>query len=141
MPAAVLAAAPANAVTFVLHDNGGTAVGTQARTGFEIAAAYWSSVLTNNATINLDIGFSPLGPGILGSTGSTRSLLSMNQGYTPLAANAHSTLDAQAVAGLQPLGLSTVDSSFGAVTARQTRSTRPTTAISAPQAASTMMAA
>lgn len=96
-------AVPAHAVTFILTDTGGTAVGTQARQGFEIAASYWASVLTDNITVNLNIGFSTLGTGILGSTGSTRSLLFMSQGYAALAADATSTLDFQSVANLEAL--------------------------------------
>ena len=116
--AAALAAAPqAQAVTFVLSDTGGTAIGTQARQGFEIAAAYWSSVLTDNAVVRLNIGFSALGTGILGSTGSARSLLSMNQTYSALLADRTSTLDTLAVASLQPLGASTSVPGAGAVTA------------------------
>jgi hypothetical protein len=65
-------------------------------------------VLTNDVTINLDIGFQALGAGILGSTSSTRTVLSMSQGYSALAASSSSTLDAMAVAGLQPLSASTI---------------------------------
>ncbi len=113
----VLATAPARAVTFNLIDTGGTAAGTQARGGFDIATAYWSSVLKDNITINLQIGFRELGAGILGSTGSTRTLTSMNAAYSALGQDQTSLLDAQAVAGLQPLGLSTSVPGAGAVTA------------------------
>jgi hypothetical protein len=113
----MFAGTQAQALTFTLTDTGGTAVGTQARQGFEIAAAYWASVFSDNVNINLNIGFQSLGAGILGSTGSTRSLLSMNQGYTALAADASSTLDAAAVASLRPLGTSTSVPGAGAVTA------------------------
>ncbi len=112
-----LGASQANALTFNLTSlNAGTAVGTQARQGFEIAAAYWSSVFTDNVTVNLNIGFSTLGPNILGSTGSARSLLSMNQTYTALNTDRTSTLDNQAVASLRPLGVSTSVAGAGAVT-------------------------
>ncbi|MEG3124847.1 NF038122 family metalloprotease [Sphingomonas sp. GB1N7] len=113
----VLSAGTAQATTFVLTDTGGAAVGTQARAGFEIAAAYWASVLKDNVTINLNIGFSALGTGILGSTGSTRSLLSMNQAYSLLNADKTSALDTQAVANLRPLGTSTSITGAGAVSA------------------------
>ncbi|KQS01550.1 PEP-CTERM domain protein [Sphingomonas sp. Leaf357] len=113
----VLSAGTAQATTFVLTDTGGAAVGTQARAGFEIAAAYWASVLKDNVTINLNIGFSALGTGILGSTGSTRSLLSMNQAYSLLNADKTSALDNQAVANLRPLGTSTAIAGAGAVSA------------------------
>ena len=115
--AAVGGAAPASAITFNLIDTGGTAQGTQARLGFEVAAAYWSSVLTNNATINLQIGFNPLGEGILGSTGSGTTILYTRQYYNALAANQTSALDAIAVANLRPLTAGTgATTGTGAVT-------------------------
>jgi hypothetical protein len=68
LSAAALLAAPTQAATFVLTNTGGAEVGTQARKGFDLATAYWSSVLTNDVAINLNIGFRSLGTGILGST-------------------------------------------------------------------------
>ena len=115
--AALLAAPQAHALSFNLIDTGGAAVGTQARLGFEMAASYWSSVLKDNVTVNLNIGFQALAPGVLGSTGSARSLLSMQQTYNALAADRTSALDNQAVAGLQTLGVSALGPGFGAVTA------------------------
>lgn len=112
-----VASTPASALTFNLIDTGGTAVGSQARQGFETAAAYWSSVFTDNITVNLNIGFSTLGTGILGQTGSTRSLLSMNQTYAALLADRTSTLDNTAVANLRPLGTSASVTGAGAVNA------------------------
>ena len=109
------AAIPAQALTFNLIDTGGTAQGTQARRGFEAAAAYWSSVFSDNITVNLNIGFSQLGPNILGSTGSVRSLLSMNATYAALTADRTSALDNMAVATLRPLGVSTSIPGAGAV--------------------------
>lgn len=103
----LLAGRPAAALTFNLIDTGGAGIDTQARAGFEAAASFWSSVLTNDVTINLNIGFQSLGANILGSTSSSRTLLSMSQGYSALAAASTSTLDAMAVAGLQPLTAST----------------------------------
>ena len=94
---------PANAVIFNLHDTGGAAEGTQARLGFDIAAAYWSSVLTDNVTVNLDIGFRSLGPGVLGSTGSSSGSLLVQNLYGALAFDATSALDVQAVTNLTPL--------------------------------------
>ncbi|WP_238542292.1 NF038122 family metalloprotease [Sphingomonas sp. PAMC 26621] len=113
----ILATSPAQAVNFNLIDIGGAAEGTQARSGFDIATAYWSSVLKDNVTVNLQIGFRPLGPNILGSTGSGTALTSMAAAYSALAQDKTSLLDAQAVAGLQPLGVSTSIPGAGAVTA------------------------
>lgn len=114
--AALAVGAPAQAATFVLTDTGGAGGGTQARIGFNIAALYWSSVLTDNVTINLNIGFRALGAGVLGSTGSANTLLSMRQGYTALAGDVSSVLDATAVANLPTLGVSALGPTFGAVT-------------------------
>jgi len=64
-----------NAAVINLVDQGfaGTAAQqAQFRAGFQIAAAYWGSILTNNVTINLGVGTAALGTGIIGSTGSTR---------------------------------------------------------------------
>jgi len=105
----------AQALTVNLIDTGGAGAGTQARLGFEIASAYWASVFTDNVTVNLNIGFQSLGTGILGSTSSARSLLSMNQTYSALSADRTSALDFQAVSSLQPLGVSVLGASFGAV--------------------------
>ena len=113
-----LASGQAQALSFVLNNTGGAAVGSQARFGFEIATRYWSSVFNDNAVVNLNIGFSSLAPGVLGSTGSARSLISMQQGYTALGTDRTSVLDNQAVAGLQKLGESTLGTGIGALIAQ-----------------------
>lgn len=59
----------ANAATIILTDKGGV-TGSPAQLGFQIAANYWGSMFTNNATINLDVRFAPLAPNVIGSTGS-----------------------------------------------------------------------
>lgn len=82
-----------------------TVAGQNAQRGFQIAAAYWSSVFTDNVTINLNIGFSALGTGILGSTGSQRALISINQYYAASAADATSALDTAALATLPTRGV------------------------------------
>lgn len=116
---AVLASVPAQALTFNLIStiDRTTTAGQNAQRGFEIAAGYWSSVFTDNVTMNLDIGFSALGAGILGSTGSARSLISMQQYYTASAADRTSSLDILAYANLRPLSASTSVAGAGAVSA------------------------
>ncbi len=108
--AAALAVAPqAQAVTFVLNStiNTSTLAGANAQRGFQFAAAYWSSVLTDTSTVRLNIGFNSLGAGILGSTGSTRAVYGVNDIYGALAADATSLTDLAAVTTLSPLGAST----------------------------------
>uniref|UniRef100_UPI0039839616 hypothetical protein n=1 Tax=Phenylobacterium sp. TaxID=1871053 RepID=UPI0039839616 len=65
------AATAADAATIVLNNQGGVAAGSQAYQGFTTAANFWGSLISNNITINLNVKFAPLGPGILGQTGST----------------------------------------------------------------------
>jgi hypothetical protein len=109
--AALAIGAPAGAVTFNLINTGGAEAGTAARFGFEVAANYWSHVLTDNVTVNLQIGFQHLGPGILGSTGSTTGARLVQNLYGDLALDQTSALDGAAVAGLKPL---TTSAEFGA---------------------------
>lgn len=93
-------------LTFVLNDLGGVGIGTQARAGFEAAAALWSSVLFDPITIVLDVQFSALGPGILGSTGSTTNTATYSAVRGLLLNDATSAADFSAAASLQagPLG-------------------------------------
>ncbi|MEO5493399.1 MAG: NF038122 family metalloprotease [Sphingomonas sp.] len=75
--ASVLVAAPAYAgPTINLYDNGFTGTPAQVaafKAGFQIAASYWSSILTDNVTINLRVGTAALNPGVIGSTNSARA--------------------------------------------------------------------
>ncbi|HRK18332.1 MAG TPA: NF038122 family metalloprotease [Hyphomicrobiaceae bacterium] len=87
-------------MSFVFTDLGGAAVGTQARTGFEMAADLWASLLGDNVTINLSIGFSNLGAGILGSASSEREVVSYSALRTAMIADQTSVDDAAAVGTL-----------------------------------------
>ncbi len=83
----------ADAATINLIDLGGVK-GSKAQQGFEIAAAYWGAMLTNNATINLGVGFAPLAPNIIGSTRSSRADYSTaNWEAQVKATKSNSTLD------------------------------------------------
>ncbi len=103
MLAAATVAAPAGAVTFNLIDIGGAAPGTLARDGFERAAGFWASVLTDNVTINLQIGFQSLPPRVLGSTRSSSGILLIDDTYAGLASDAKSAVDTRAVNNLPAL--------------------------------------
>ena len=48
--------------------------GALALAGFEQAANFWESVLIDDATVNITIGFSSLDPGVLAQAGSERGL-------------------------------------------------------------------
>lgn len=95
-------------MSFVLNDLGGVGVGSQARAGFEAAAALWSAVLLDPITIVLDVRFDALGPGILGSTGSTTNTAAYSAVRSLLQADVTSAADLSAVASLQAGPLSFV---------------------------------
>jgi hypothetical protein len=100
----VMSAAPASALTIELNDIGGVTAGSQADYGFRVAAKYWESVFTNDATVRINVGYGDLGPGILGSTGSTLyQFLDIADYQTLLGATGTSALDAIAVSNLSPL--------------------------------------
>lgn len=88
--------------TFILGDLGGVGLGTQARAGFEAAAAMWSSEFTNNVTIRLNVGFEKLGSGILGVTGSASSKVSYDAVRNAMGQGATSADDQSAYASLAP---------------------------------------
>ncbi len=69
--------------------------------GFQEAAKLWSNVLKDDVTVNLNIGFSTLGAGILGSTGSTRASVSYTDFREAMVADATTANDRKAVAGLK----------------------------------------
>ncbi len=119
---AITVAAPAAAQTkIVLNDIGGV-TGTPAELGFKIAASYWESVLTNNVTLHFDVGFSHLGPNILGGTSSTLlTNVGIDSYYGALAATGTSALDATVLANLAPL------SATGSVSAIVPAYARPAT--------------
>lgn len=101
--AVLVSATPASALKINLIDQG-TVGGTAAQQGFRIAAKYWESVISNDAVVNFSVGYSDLGPDVLGGTSSSLfTYVPVESYYSLLGANAASTLDAQAVAGLQPL--------------------------------------
>jgi hypothetical protein len=89
-------------MTFVLNDLGGVGIGTQARAGFEAAAAMWSKILVDPITIRLDVRFAELAPNVLGSTGSTTNSINYAGLKSVLALDAKSVWDASAVNALQP---------------------------------------
>ena len=67
------------------------------------AAEYWSTVLTNDVTVNIDVGFRKLGAGILGQAGSEQVGVYTSDVYFLLDVGQTSALDAQAVGNLQGL--------------------------------------
>ena len=93
----------AHALTINLNDVGGV-TGTPAAQGFAIAARYWESVITNDITMNIDVGFEDLGESVLGQTGtSLATFFPVDLYYAGLSAGADSQLDTIAVGNLPGL--------------------------------------
>ncbi|MEI7912457.1 MAG: NF038122 family metalloprotease [Verrucomicrobiota bacterium] len=101
---AALAAGPLTAaITFNLISESGTP--QYAIDGFNAAANLWSSRLANNITVNIEIGYAPLGAGIIGQTGSSFGDISYAGALQALAANRSSADDYSSYAAL-PSGAS-----------------------------------
>ncbi len=92
-----LSTTPASALTIVLNNDGGAEVGSQAFLGFTAAAQFWESILTNDATIRIDVGFQALRPGVLAQAGSSSAGVEVEQFLNALRATGTSNLDSQAV--------------------------------------------
>ncbi|MFN3303465.1 MAG: NF038122 family metalloprotease [Roseateles sp.] len=105
--AAISCAAPAGALNIVLVDPtnsfGTSPNGAEALLAFQKAANYWNKTLTNNVTVTIEIGFSALDPGVLGSARSYSSFVSVADVYQGLASTGTTALDAIAVANLSKL--------------------------------------
>lgn len=89
----------ASGLTFdLVHDAG---MNSQAVAGFQAAADRWSNLFHDPITVKLNIGFSQLGPGILGSTSSTSSTKTYSAVRNAMVGDATSALDNTATAHLQ----------------------------------------
>jgi hypothetical protein len=70
--------------------------------GFAAAANRWSSVLADDITVNIQIGFAPLGPFIIGQAGSDFREFNYTDTKTSLAARRTSAADGSSLAAMQP---------------------------------------
>ena len=95
--AALVAAAPAGALTIQLNNLNNVTAGTDALRGFTAAAHFWESVISNNVTVKLNVGFSQLAPNVLGSTSSTTNVAYVGNVLPAIRASGASRLDAIAV--------------------------------------------
>jgi hypothetical protein len=91
---------PARAVVFNLIPEAGTP--QYALDALTTAANRWSAVLTDNITVNVQVGFQSLGPGIIGQTGSDFREYSYLDTLNALAARRTSPDDFSAYAALPP---------------------------------------
>jgi hypothetical protein len=89
-----------SAQAMVINFNHAADMDARALAGFQAAADRWSAVLHDDVSVNLNIGFSVLGTGILGSTGSSRGTVSYDDYRNALVADAKSVTDWTAVSHL-----------------------------------------
>jgi hypothetical protein len=98
---AVLASTQQASAQLTFNYNIAAGTSAQAVQGFQDAGNRWSSLFTDNVTININIGFSNLGAGILGQAGSAQGTISYSGAKSAMAFDASSADDATAVANLQ----------------------------------------
>jgi hypothetical protein len=101
-------AMPASAANIILRDTSGSfaaqgARGQAALFSFQKAANYWNTILKNDVTINIEIGFAPLRPGAIAQAGSSTQIAFVGDIYDQLGATGTTALDQIAVANLFPL--------------------------------------
>ena len=108
---ALTASSQASAITIILTNTGGVEQGTAAYQGFAAAAHFWESVLTDNVTINLRVGFTSAGfaPTTLGQTSSSSSNVATSLWKSALTGDATTALDASVVANLPTFSSTTVN--------------------------------
>ncbi|MEO5716625.1 MAG: NF038122 family metalloprotease [Luteolibacter sp.] len=92
---------PSHALNINLNAPGGIDPGALA--GFQLAANYWQSKLADSVTVNINVDFSVLGPGILGSTGSSSLGFAVSDVMGALAFDAKSSNDFLAVSSFPSL--------------------------------------
>jgi hypothetical protein len=74
-----------------------------ALSGFQTAANYWQSKLTDDITVNINVGFSALNPGVLGSAGSSKEVFNLADVRGALIGDATTATDALAIGNLPAL--------------------------------------
>ena len=89
---------PANALTFNFTPANG--MSQQAIDGFTSAGNLWSSLFTDNVTVNIDINFTNLGAGTLASAGSTAYFFNYQSVYNALDRDRTTADDNRAVSSL-----------------------------------------
>jgi len=96
-------ATSAEALTIILNNTGGVEMGTTAYRGFKAAASFWESVITDNVSVNFNVGFASSGfssPTVLGTASSSASSKAQAAWRAALVADATTPLDAIATANL-----------------------------------------
>ena len=101
-------AMPASAANIILRDTTGSfaAQGTRGQAAlfsFQKAANYWNTILKNDVTINIEIGFTQFADNRIAQAGSSLQAAFVGDIYDQLRANGKTALDQIAIANLFPL--------------------------------------
>lgn len=101
--ASLQAALIASSQALIISLNPTPGMDVNALSGFQLAANYWQSKLTDNVTVNIDVGFSALAPNVLGSAGSNTEGFLVADIQNALIADATTATDALAIGNLPAL--------------------------------------
>ncbi|WP_181256785.1 NF038122 family metalloprotease [Merismopedia glauca] len=104
---------PAQALTF--NFNAAPDIDANALAGFQTAGNFWSSIFTDDVTINIDINFSSLDPGVLAQAGSNTEGFSYSEIENALKADRKSADDFTAVANLPGIDIGAFSKAFAFV--------------------------
>lgn len=86
--------------------NPASGMSQQSIDAFELAAQFWEGALADNAVVNIDIDFTTLASGVLGSAGSATQSVRVDDFFAALALDSSSASDNTAVANLPMLSAS-----------------------------------
>lgn len=101
--AALLLLLPGTVPALDINLNPSAGMSQESIDGFQRAADYWESVLVDNVTINIDINFTALNPGVLGQASSNSIQPTIANYFVALGGDATSADDATSVANLPML--------------------------------------
>ena len=101
--AVIQSALIASSQALIISLNPTQGMDANALSGFQSAANYWQSKLSDNVTVNIDVGFSALAPNVLGEAGSTTEVFSFAAVRAALIGDATTATDTLAIGNLPAL--------------------------------------
>lgn len=91
---------PVASATLIFNLTPGSSMDSLALAGFQTAADQWASLLVDAVTVNINVNFTTLGPGILGNSSQAESILNYGTVRTAMIGDAKSSNDLTAVGSL-----------------------------------------
>ena len=99
------AALIASSQALIISLNATPGMDANALLGFQSAANYWQSKFNDDVTVNIDVGFSALDPGVLGSAGSATEVFGLADVRAALIGDASTAIDTLAIGNLPALSI------------------------------------